>query len=192
MSSRAAPSSTKLIFTPRRRDRRGWGADNGVRSVRLTFERGASLRSCGSRAPPLGHEPQGRLFSHCSNRRVEIGSSSRRDATVQTRRFAALLGPTTMCQMDRSAPTAPPYVARRIKKGSPRRSRRLCVKQHPYAFAASREPSVQREGAVSVAPLGLVIRGSAGPTADAVGYRLSVLRTCDLRGVPLGCRGWPS
>ena len=33
--------------------------------------------------------------------------------------------------------------------------------------------------AASVAPLGLVIRGNAGPTADAVGYRLSVLRTCD-------------
>ena len=32
--------------------------------------------------------------------------------------------------------------------------------------------------AVSVAPLGLVILGDVGPTADAVGYHLSVLRTC--------------
>ena len=32
----------------------------------------------------------------------------------------------------------------------------------------------------SVAPLGLVFHGDAGPTADAVGYRLSVLRTCEL------------
>jgi hypothetical protein len=48
---------------------------NGVRSVRLTFERVASPRSCGSRAPPLRHEPQGPLLSHRSNRRVEIGSS---------------------------------------------------------------------------------------------------------------------
>jgi hypothetical protein len=31
--------------------------------------------------------------------------------------------------------------------------------------------------AASVAPLGLVIPRNAGPTADAVGYRLSVLRT---------------
>jgi hypothetical protein len=30
---------------------------------------------------------------------------------------------------------------------------------------------------VSVAPLGLVILPDVGPTADAVGYRLSVLRT---------------
>ena len=31
--------------------------------------------------------------------------------------------------------------------------------------------------AVSVAPLGLVIIPDVGPTADAVGYHLSVLRT---------------
>jgi hypothetical protein len=33
------------------------------------------------------------------------------------------------------------------------------------------------EPAPSVAPLGLVIRGNVGPTAHAVGYHLSVLRT---------------
>jgi len=32
------------------------------------------------------------------------------------------------------------------------------------------------EPTVSVAPLGLVIRGNAGPTAHAVGYCLSALR----------------
>ena len=36
------------------------------------------------------------------------------------------------------------------------------------------------EGVSSVAPLGLVILSNLGPTADAVGYRLSVLRTCGL------------
>jgi len=35
--------------------------------------------------------------------------------------------------------------------------------------------------APSVAPLGLVILGNLGPTTDAVGYRLSVLRTCGLK-----------
>jgi hypothetical protein len=44
-------------------------------------------------------------------------------------------------------------------------------------FASSREPSVQWERAASVAPLGLVILLDAEPTADAVGYYLSVLRT---------------
>jgi len=58
-------------------------------------------------AASLRHELQGSLLSHRWNRRVEIGSSSRRDATVRTRRFAALLGPTTICQMDRSDPIAP-------------------------------------------------------------------------------------
>ena len=53
---------------------------NGVRSVRLTFERGASPRSCKSRAPPLRHELHGPLLIQGSNRRLEIGSSSRRDA----------------------------------------------------------------------------------------------------------------
>ncbi len=32
---------------------------------------------------------------------------------------------------------------------------------------------------MSVAPLGLVILPDMGPTAHAVGYRLSVLRTCE-------------
>ncbi len=32
---------------------------------------------------------------------------------------------------------------------------------------------------MSVAPLGLVILLDAGPTAHAVGYHLSVLRTCE-------------
>jgi hypothetical protein len=91
---------------------RQWGRrGNGVRSVRLTFERVASPRSCGSRAPPLPQELQGYLLNHRWNRRVEIGSSSRRDATVRTRRFAALLGPPTICQMDRSDPIAPPHSA---------------------------------------------------------------------------------
>jgi hypothetical protein len=80
---------------------------NGVRSVRLTFERVASPRSCGSRAPPLPQELQGYLLNHRWNRRVEIGSSSRRDAAIRTLRFAALLGSRTSCQMDRSAPIAP-------------------------------------------------------------------------------------
>ena len=68
----------------------------------------------------------------------------------------------------------------RRKKGSPRRSRRLGVKQLRGScafFASSREPSVQWERAASVAPLGLVILLDAEPTADAVGYYLSVLRT---------------
>ncbi len=92
---------------------------NGVRPVRLTFEREAFSRNCcsqlsgarfqslGSRAPPLRHELHGPLLSHGWNRRVEIRSSTRRDATVLTCRFAPLLGPTTICQMDRSDPIAP-------------------------------------------------------------------------------------
>jgi hypothetical protein len=35
------------------------------------------------------------------------------------------------------------------------------------------------EPAASVAPLGLVIIPDMEPTAHAVGYRLSVLRTCE-------------
>jgi hypothetical protein len=50
---------------------------------------------------------QGPLLSYRSNRRLEIGSSSRRDTTAQTLRFATLLGPTTVCQMDRSDAMAP-------------------------------------------------------------------------------------
>jgi len=82
-------------------------AGKGGRSVRLTFEREACPRSCGSRVPPLCHALQGPLLSHRSNRRLEIGSSSRRDTTVPTLRFAALSGPQTICQMDRSDPIAP-------------------------------------------------------------------------------------
>jgi hypothetical protein len=48
----------------------------------------------------------------------------------------------------------------------------------PPFFASSGEVSVQWEHANSVAPLGLVFLLDTGPTADAVGYRLSVLRTC--------------
>ncbi len=45
---------------------------------------------------------------------LEIGSSSRRDTTVRTIRFAAPLGPMTICQMDRSDPIA--------SLGTPRRA----------------------------------------------------------------------
>jgi len=93
--------------------RPGWVHGRGDMSQLPIFP--APLRLCGKRPPlpphptaaSLRHEPQGSLLSHRWNRRVEIGSSSRPDATVRTRRFAALLGPTTICQMDRSDPIAP-------------------------------------------------------------------------------------
>jgi hypothetical protein len=84
---------------------------NGVRSVRLTFEREACPRRCGSRAPPLRHGLQVSLLSHRPNQRVDNRSSSRRDATVRTCLFAPLSGSTTICQMDRSDPIAMPSIA---------------------------------------------------------------------------------
>ena len=93
--------------------RPGWAHGRGDMSQPPLFP--APLRLCGKRPPlpphptaaSLRHEPQGSLLSHRWNRRVEIGSSSRPDATVRTCRLAALLGPTTICQMDRSDPIAP-------------------------------------------------------------------------------------
>ncbi len=63
----------------------------------------------------------------------------------------------------------------------PRRSRRLCVKQRLVSFAPSRE--VPGRGSLPcLSPRwGWGSFRSAGPTAHAVGYRLSVLRTCKTR-----------
>ena len=55
---------------------------------------------------------------------MEIGSSSQRDATVRTRRFAVLLGPPTICQMDRSDPIAPRLSCGMKSHAKPRRPRR--------------------------------------------------------------------
>ena len=45
--------------------------------------------------------------SNRSDRRAEAGSGSQRDTTVQTCRFAALLGPPTVCQLDPFDPSLP-------------------------------------------------------------------------------------
>ena len=115
--------------------RPGWAHGRGQMIQPPLFP--APLRLCGKRPPlqphptaaSLRHEPQGSLLSHRWNRRVEIGSSSRPDATVRTCRLAALLGPTTICQMDRSDPIAPlhcPSFARNIQmfEGSSREAAR--------------------------------------------------------------------
>ncbi len=102
-SGTTLPSGGPVMRSALRSGRRQWGQicpfDISTRSM------SARLRIlCAAAA---SRTLQGPLLSYRSNRRLEIGSSSRRDTTAQTLRFAALLGPTTVCQMDRSDAMAP-------------------------------------------------------------------------------------
>lgn len=101
------------------------GEGNWVRSVRSTFEREAfsrrfapqlagtcllNLRIPCAAAAPQTPWPASQHLRPVAARTDErkMGSSSRRDATVRSRQFAALLGPPTICHMDRSDRIAHP------------------------------------------------------------------------------------